>query len=128
MISISEVITESFRDRLLHKAEQLLEEEHEVHFNYARRILQFLQNVKLRYHPVLEKCNRIFLKSASHLDVHSISHIFGLYEQLGFGSAEFCLVAKQLLSEAIDDYYDPEIFAKLFFCLGPLAGSKVRER
>uniref|UniRef100_A0A8C5IIP3 FAST kinase domains 1 n=1 Tax=Junco hyemalis TaxID=40217 RepID=A0A8C5IIP3_JUNHY len=128
MISISEVITESFRDRLLHKAEQLLEEEHEVHFNYARRILQFLQNVKLRYHPVLEKCNRIFLKSASHLDIHSISHIFGLYEQLGFGSAEFRLIAKQLLSEAIDDYYDPETFPKLFFSLGPLAEPKVRER
>lgn len=128
MISISDVITESFRDRLLHKAEQLLEEKNEVHFNYARRILQFLQNVKLRYHPLLEKCNRIFLENASHLDIHSISHIFGLYEQLGFDNAEFRLIAKQLLSETIDDYYDPETFAKLFFALGPMAGSKVRER
>ncbi|XP_030134291.4 FAST kinase domain-containing protein 1, mitochondrial isoform X2 [Taeniopygia guttata] len=128
MLSISEVITESFRDRLLHKAEQLFEEEHEVHFNYARRILQFLQNVKLRYHPVLEKCNRIFLESASHLDIHSISHIFGLYEQLGFDNAEFRLITKQLLSKTIDDYYDPETFTKLFFSLGPMAGSKVRER
>ncbi|NWS83926.1 FAKD1 protein, partial [Toxostoma redivivum] len=128
MISISEVITESFRDRLLHKAEQLLEEKDEVHFNYARRILQFLQNVKLRYHPLLEKCNRIFLENASHLDIHSINHIFGLYEQLGFDSAEFRLIAKQLLSETIDDYYDPETFTKLFSSLGPMAGSKVRER
>uniref|UniRef100_A0A8C3DAT9 FAST kinase domains 1 n=1 Tax=Corvus moneduloides TaxID=1196302 RepID=A0A8C3DAT9_CORMO len=128
MISISDVITESFRDRLLHKAQQLLEEKNEVHFNYARRILQFLQNVRLRYHPLLEKCNRIFLESASHLDIHSISHIFGLYEQLGFDNAEFRLIAKQLLSETIDDYYDPETFAKLFFALGPMAGSKVRER
>ncbi|NWR43596.1 FAKD1 protein, partial [Regulus satrapa] len=128
MISISEVITESFRDRLLYKAEQLLEEKNEVHFNYARRILQFLQNVKLRYHPLLEKCNRIFLESASHLDIHSISHIFGLYEQLGFDNAELRLIAKQLLSESIDDHCDPETFAKLFFSLGPMAGSKVRER
>ncbi|NXA77205.1 FAKD1 protein, partial [Thryothorus ludovicianus] len=128
MISISEVITESFRDRLLHKAEQLLEEKDEVHFNYARRILQFLQNVKLRYHPLLEKCNKIFLESASQLDIHSISHIFGLYEQLGFDNAEFRLIAKQLLSETVDDHYDPETFAKLFFSLGPMAGSKVRER
>ncbi|XP_066178942.1 FAST kinase domain-containing protein 1, mitochondrial [Sylvia atricapilla] len=128
MVSISEVITESFRDRLLHKAEQLLEEKDEVHFNYARRILQFLQNARLKYHPLLGKCNRIFLESASHLDIHSISHIFGLYEQLGFDNAEFRLIAKQLLSEAIDDCYDPETFAKLFFSLGPMAGSKVRER
>ncbi|NXH76453.1 FAKD1 protein, partial [Hydrobates tethys] len=128
MISISDVISQSFQDRLLHKAEQLLEEKDEVHFNYAKRILQFLQNVKLRYHPLVEKCNRIFLKSASHLDVHSVSLIFGLYEQLGFDNAEFRLVAKQLLSETIDDYYDPETFAKLFFTLGPMAGSKVRER
>ncbi|KAF4796846.1 FAST kinase domain 1 [Turdus rufiventris] len=125
MISISEVITESFRDRLLHKAEQLLQEKDEVHFNYARRILQFLQNVKLRYHPLLEKCNKIFLENASDLDIHSISHIFGLYEQLGFDSAEFRLVVKELLSETIDDNYDPETFAKLFFSLGPMAGSKV---
>ncbi|XP_014735673.1 PREDICTED: FAST kinase domain-containing protein 1 isoform X1 [Sturnus vulgaris] len=128
MVSISEVITESFRDRLLHKAEQLLEETDEVHFNYARRVLQFLQNVKLRYHPLIEKCNRIFLENASHLDIHSISHILGLYEQLGFDSAEFRLIAKHLLSETIDDYYDPETFAKLFSSLGPMAGSKVRER
>ncbi|NXY21617.1 FAKD1 protein, partial [Atrichornis clamosus] len=128
MISISDVISESFRDRLLHKAEQLLEERDEIHLNYARRILQFLQNVKLRYRPLLEKCNRIFLKNASHLDIHGISHIFGLYEQLGFDNAEFCLIAKQLLTETIDDYYDPETFAKLFSALGPIAGSKVRER
>ncbi|KAM6260286.1 FAST kinase domain-containing protein 1, mitochondrial isoform 1-T4 [Spheniscus humboldti] len=128
MISISDVISQSFRDRLLQKAGQLLEEKDEVHFNYAKRILQFLQNVKLRYHPLLEKCNKIFLKSASRLDIHSISLIFGLYEQLGFDNAEFRLVAKQLLSETIDDYYDPETFAKLFFTLGPMAGSRVRER
>ncbi|NXV84645.1 FAKD1 protein, partial [Calonectris borealis] len=128
MISISDVISQSFRDRLLNKAEQLLEEKDEVHFNYAKRILQFLQNVKLRYHPLVEKCNRIFLKSASRLDIHSISLIFGLYEQLGFDNAEFRLVAKQLLSETIDDYYDPEMFAKLFFTLGPMAGSNIRER
>ncbi|XP_074729358.1 FAST kinase domain-containing protein 1, mitochondrial isoform X1 [Strix uralensis] len=127
MISISDVISQSFRDRLLQKAGQLLEEK-EVHFNYAKRILQFLQNVKLRYHPLLERCNKIFLKNTSRLDVHSISLIFGLYEQLGFDSAEFRLVAKQLLSGAIDDYYDPETFAKLFFTLAPLAGSTVRER
>lgn len=128
MISISGVISQSFRDRLLHKAEQLLEEKDEAHLNYAKRILQFLQNFQLRYHPLLEKCNRIFLKSASCLDVHSISLIVGLYEQLGFDSAEFRLVAKRLLSETMDDSYDPETFVKLFCTLGPMAGSKVRER
>ncbi|NWW89358.1 FAKD1 protein, partial [Rhynochetos jubatus] len=128
MISISDVISQSFQHRLLHKAGQLLEEKDEVHFNYAKRILQFIQNVKLRHHPLLEKCNQIFLKSASHLDIHSISLIFGLYEQLGFDNAEFRLAAKQLLAETIDDYDDPETFSKLFFTLGPMAGSKVRER
>ncbi|NXS70245.1 FAKD1 protein, partial [Pandion haliaetus] len=128
MISISGVISQCFRDRLLCKAGQLLEEKDEVHFNCAKRVLQFLQNVKLRYHPLLEKCNKIFLKSASHLDIHSISLILGLYEHLGFDNAEFRLVAKQLLSETIDDYYHPKTFVKLFFILGPMAGSKVRER
>ncbi|NXY87475.1 FAKD1 protein, partial [Alcedo cyanopectus] len=128
MISISDVISQSFCDRLLHKAEQLLEEDNQVHFNDAKKILQFLQNVKLTYHPLLEKCNRIFLRSTSCLDIHSLTLISGLYKQLGFDSAEFRLVVKQLLSETIDDYCDPETFAKLFFTLGPMAGSKVRER
>ncbi|NXD06128.1 FAKD1 protein, partial [Nothocercus nigrocapillus] len=128
MVSISHVISQSFRDRLIQKAEQLMGAEDEVHFNYARRIALFLQNVKLAYCPLLEKCNKIFLKSTCHLDIHNISLISGLYEQLGFDNAEFRLVAKQLLSESIDDYNDPETFTKLFFALGPMAGPKVRER
>lgn len=126
MISVSGVISRNFQDRLLQKVEQLLGEE--VHFNYAKRIVQFLQLSKLAYPSLLEKCNKVFLKSTSHLDLDNISLIFGLYEQLGFDSAEFRLIAKQLLSESIDDYHDPESFAKLFFVLGPMAGSKVRER
>ncbi|NXH14711.1 FAKD1 protein, partial [Bucco capensis] len=128
MVSISDVVSQRFRGRLLHKAGQLLEEKDEVHFNYARRVLHFLQNVKLRYHPLLEKCNKIFVKSTSCLDIHNISLIYVMYEQLGFDSAEFRLVAKQLLSETIDNYDDPETFAKLFFTLGPMARSKVRQR
>ncbi|NWI20702.1 FAKD1 protein, partial [Crypturellus soui] len=128
MISISDVISQNFRDRLIQKAEQLLGAGDEVHFNYARRIALFLQSVKLTYRPLLEKCNKIFLKSACHLDIHNISLIFGLYEQLGFDNAEFRLVAKQLLSKSIDDYNDPETFTKLFFALGPMAGPKIRER
>ncbi|XP_010215781.1 PREDICTED: FAST kinase domain-containing protein 1 [Tinamus guttatus] len=128
MISISDVISLSFRDRLIQKAEELLGAEDEDHFNYARRIVQFLQNVKLAHRPLLEKCNKIFLKSACHLDIHNICLIFGLYEQLGFDNAEFRLITKQLLSKSIDDYNDPETFTKLFFALGPMAGPKVRER
>ncbi|OXB60614.1 hypothetical protein ASZ78_001147 [Callipepla squamata] len=126
MISVSDVISQSFQDRLLQKAEQLLGGE--VHFNYAKRIVQFLQLIKLSYPPLLEKCNKIFLKNTSHLDLDNISLIFGLYEQLGFDNAEFRLIAKQLLSQSIDDYHEPEAFAKLFFVLGPMAGSKVKER
>ncbi|NXN94199.1 FAKD1 protein, partial [Rhinopomastus cyanomelas] len=127
MTSISDVISQSFRDRLLHKAGQLLEGSDEVPFNSAKRMLQFLQNVKLSYHPLLEKCNKIFLRSASHLDIHSFNCIFRLYEQLGVENAEFRVVAKQLLSETIDDSYDPDTFTRLFSTLGPMAGSKVRE-
>ncbi|NWX82235.1 FAKD1 protein, partial [Nothoprocta pentlandii] len=128
MISISDVVSQSFQDRLIQKAEQLLGAKDEVHFNYARRIALFLQNIKLPHRPLLEKCNKIFLKSAYHLDIHNISLIFGLYEQLGFENAEFRLVAKQLLSKSIDDYNDPETFTKLFFALGPMAEPTVRER
>ncbi|KAM8806539.1 FAST kinase domain-containing protein 1, mitochondrial [Eudromia elegans] len=128
MVSISDIISQTFRDRLIQKAEQLMGAEDEVSFNHARRIALFLQNVKLAYRPLLEKCNKIFLRRACQLDIHNISLLFGLYEQLGFDNAEFRLVAKQLLSKSIDDCNDPETFTKLFFTLGPMAEPNVRER
>ncbi|XP_015724037.1 FAST kinase domain-containing protein 1, mitochondrial isoform X1 [Coturnix japonica] len=126
MICISDVISRSFQGRLVQKVDQLLGEE--VHFNYAKRIVQFLQLNKLTHPPLLEKCNKIFLKSTAHLDLDNITLIFGLYDQLGFDNAEFRLFAKQLLSESIENCHDPEAFTKLFFVLGPMAGSEIRER
>ncbi|XP_053900355.1 FAST kinase domain-containing protein 1, mitochondrial isoform X2 [Malaclemys terrapin pileata] len=128
MVSISGVISQSFQEQLIQKAELLLETENCFHFNHARRMVQFLRNVRLTHRPLLEKCNKIFLKNLSQLDLESISHILTLYQTLQFNNTEFRLVIKQKLTETIDDCINPVSFTKLFAALGPLAGPEVRER
>ncbi|KAG6940078.1 FAST kinase domains 1 [Chelydra serpentina] len=128
MISISGVISQSFQERLIQKAELLLETVNFIHFNHARRIVQFLRNVRLTYRPLLEKCNKVFLENHSKLDVDNISLILGLYQSLQFNNTEFRLVIKQKLTESIDDCNNTVSFTKLFAALGPMAGPEVRER
>ncbi|XP_037768429.2 FAST kinase domain-containing protein 1, mitochondrial isoform X4 [Chelonia mydas] len=128
MINISGVISQSFRERLIQKAELLLETVNFIHFNHARRMVQFLRNVRLTYRPLLEKCNKVFLENPSQLDLENISLILGLYQSLQFNNTEFRLVIKQKLTETIDDCNNPVSFTKLFAALGPMAGPEVRER
>ncbi|XP_077686208.1 FAST kinase domain-containing protein 1, mitochondrial isoform X3 [Eretmochelys imbricata] len=128
MINISGVISQSFRERLIQKAELLLETVNFIHFNHARRMVQFLRNVRLTYRPLLEKCNKVFLENPSQLDLENISLILGLYQSLQFNNTEFRLVVKQKLTETIDDCNNPMSFTKLFGALGPMAGPEVRER
>nr|XP_048725945.1 FAST kinase domain-containing protein 1, mitochondrial-like [Caretta caretta] len=128
MINISGVISQSFRERLIQKAELLLETVNFIHFNHARRMVQFLRNVRRTYRPLLEKCNKVFLENPSQLDLENISLILGLYQSLQFNNTEFRLVIKQKLTETIDDCNNPMSFTKLFAALGPMAGPEVRER
>uniref|UniRef100_A0A8C4YCT1 FAST kinase domains 1 n=1 Tax=Gopherus evgoodei TaxID=1825980 RepID=A0A8C4YCT1_9SAUR len=128
MISISSVISRNFRERLIQKAELLLETVNFISFNHARRMVQFLRNVRLTYRPLLEKCNKVFLENPSQLDLENISLILGLYQSLQFNNTEFRLVIKQKLMETIDDCNNPVSFTRLFAALGPMAGQEVRER
>uniref|UniRef100_A0A8C0GLK0 FAST kinase domains 1 n=1 Tax=Chelonoidis abingdonii TaxID=106734 RepID=A0A8C0GLK0_CHEAB len=128
MISISSVISQNFRERLIQKAELLLETVNSISFNHARRMVQFLRNVRLTYRPLLEKCNKVFLGNPSQLDLENISLILGLYHSLQFNNTEFRLVVKQKLTETIDDCNNPVSFTRLFAALGPMAGQEVRER
>ncbi|XP_038278258.1 FAST kinase domain-containing protein 1, mitochondrial isoform X3 [Dermochelys coriacea] len=128
MINISGVISQSFRERLIQKAELLLETVNFIHFNHARRMVQFLRNVRLTHRPLLEKCNKVFLENPSQLDLENISLILGLYQSLQFNNTEFRLVIKQKLTETIDDCNNPVSFTKLFAALGPMAGPEVQER
>nr|XP_005290470.1 FAST kinase domain-containing protein 1, mitochondrial isoform X1 [Chrysemys picta bellii]XP_008176640.1 FAST kinase domain-containing protein 1, mitochondrial isoform X1 [Chrysemys picta bellii]XP_008176641.1 FAST kinase domain-containing protein 1, mitochondrial isoform X1 [Chrysemys picta bellii]XP_023970587.1 FAST kinase domain-containing protein 1, mitochondrial isoform X1 [Chrysemys picta bellii]XP_023970589.1 FAST kinase domain-containing protein 1, mitochondrial isoform X1 [Chrysemys len=128
MVSISGVISQSFQEQLIQKAELLLETENCFHFNHARKMVHFLRNVRLTHRPLLDKCNKIFLKNLRQLDLESISHILTLYQTLQFNNTEFRLVVKQKLTETIDDCINPVSFTKLFAALGPMAGPEVRER
>ncbi|XP_060113413.1 FAST kinase domain-containing protein 1, mitochondrial [Heteronotia binoei] len=128
MVSISGVISQSFRDRLIQKAEFLLETMDPIPVNHARRFVQFLQHIKFRHRPLLQKCNKVFLQNANQLDVDNIYIILGLYQLLQFHNTEFRLTAKQKLTEMMDDCTSPAGFTRLFAALAPVAGPKVREQ
>uniref|UniRef100_A0A5F9D3P1 FAST kinase domains 1 n=1 Tax=Oryctolagus cuniculus TaxID=9986 RepID=A0A5F9D3P1_RABIT len=128
MVSISSLISQHFQEQLVKKAEVLFDTINHCDINIARRIVQFLRNVNCSYYPLLERCNKVFLSNMSHLDLDSISKIFGLYQCLQFHSFEFITMAKERLTEMIPLFDHPASFAKLFVALGPIAGPKEKKQ
>lgn len=128
MVSISSLISQHFQEQLVKKAELLFDTIDSSQVNIARRIVQFLRNIKYCYYPLLERCNKIFLSHANHLDLESISKILSLYHFLQFHSFEFVLMAKKRLTEMIPLIDHPASFVKLFIALGPAAGPEEKKQ
>ncbi|XP_067843620.1 FAST kinase domain-containing protein 1, mitochondrial isoform X3 [Heptranchias perlo] len=128
MLSISGMISTCLRNCLIEKAEFLLDTRDTSQLNNARRIVQFLRNIKFNYRPLLEKCNTIFLQNIKSLDADDISIILGLYQSLHFNNCDFRLAAKWRLTELANVHTDPASFVRLFAALGPLSEPVVRER
>ncbi|XP_053554379.1 FAST kinase domain-containing protein 1, mitochondrial [Bombina bombina] len=126
MVSICSVISPRLRDRLVEKAECMMDDVPQ--YNHARRIVQFLRNIKYTYRPLLEKCNKIFLQSINHMDLENLCIIIGLYQSLQFNNCEFRLMAKTRLTQSVDDCDDVASFTKVFAALGPMAMQETRER
>ncbi|XP_075385590.1 FAST kinase domain-containing protein 1, mitochondrial isoform X2 [Tenrec ecaudatus] len=122
MVSTSSLISRRFRERLVNKTELLIDTLDSSQVNVARRILQFLRNVKYNHQPLLEKCNTVFLNNMNDLDLDSISKVKELYQSLQFHSFEFLQTAKKKLTAMIPLCDDPAGLVKLFVVLGPLAG------
>ncbi|MBZ3890906.1 FAST kinase domain-containing protein 1, partial [Sciurus carolinensis] len=121
MVSISSLISQHFREQLLNKTEILFDNLSSSEVDIAKRIVRFLKNVKYRYYPLLERCNKVFLNNMNHLDLDSISKILGWYHFLQFHSFEFMIVAKKKLTQMIPLFDHPASFVKLFVALGPVA-------
>ncbi|XP_007943605.1 FAST kinase domain-containing protein 1, mitochondrial [Orycteropus afer afer] len=128
MVSTSSLISRHFRERLVNKAELLFDTIDSSQVNISKRIVQFLRNVKYSYYPLLERCNEVFLRNVSHLDLNSICKILDLYRFLQFHSFEFSRIARKKLTEMIPLYDDPDGFVKLFVTLGPMAGPEKKEQ
>lgn len=129
MVSISSIISQCFQERLVNKTELLFDGVDSSKVNSARRILLFLRNVRRSYYPLLERCNRVFLSSLSHLDLEAICRIFSLYQSLQFHSFEFIEVARSRLVEMIPwSSGHPASFVRLFATLGPVAGPEIRKQ
>ncbi|CAL8370180.1 unnamed protein product [Arctogadus glacialis] len=127
MISVSPMVSPRLRDRLLDRADHLLDSMDPVKYNNPRRVVQFLRNIRFGRRPLLEKCNRILLRSVPRMDAENLSIIMGLYQSLQFNNCEFRLAAKQRLTELIDSSTDPAAFTKLFVALCPMASAEIRE-
>uniref|UniRef100_A0A8D2LV35 FAST kinase domains 1 n=1 Tax=Varanus komodoensis TaxID=61221 RepID=A0A8D2LV35_VARKO len=128
MSSISSVISKNLQNRLMQKAEGALENIELVSSDHAMHFVQFLRNIKLQHHPLLDKCNRVFLRDAKQLDVEELSTILQLYHSLRFNNSAFRLVAKQRLMAIMDECNNPLSFTQLFAALAPMAGPAVREQ
>nr|XP_040150371.1 FAST kinase domain-containing protein 1, mitochondrial isoform X4 [Ictidomys tridecemlineatus] len=128
MVNISSLISQHFQEQLVNKTELLFDNMSSPEVDIAKRIVQFLQNVKYRYYPLLERCNKVFLDNMNHLDLDSISKIFDEYQFLQFYSFEFVIVAKKRLTEMIPLFDNPASFVKLFVALGPVAGPEEKKQ
>lgn len=128
MVSISSLISQRFQEQLVNKAELLFDTIDSSHVNIARRIVQFLRNIKYSYYPLLERCNKVFLSNVANLDLESISKILSLYHSLQFHSFDFILMAKRRLTKMIPLFDQPASFVKLFVALGPVAGPEEKKQ
>nr|KAF6494860.1 FAST kinase domains 1 [Rousettus aegyptiacus] len=128
MVSISSLISQRFQDQLVNKTELLFDTIDSSQVNIARRIVQFLRNIKYSYYPLLERCNKVFLSHVNDLELESISKILSLYHFLQFHSFEFVLMAKKRLTEMIPQLDRPASFVKLFVALGPMAGPEEKKQ
>ena len=128
MVSISSLISQRFQEKLVNKAELLFDTMDSSQVNTARRIVQFLRNIKYSYYPLLERCNKVFLNNMNHLDLDSISKILNLYHSLQFHSFEFILMTKKRLTEMSPLFDHPASCVKLFVALGPMAGPEEKKQ
>ncbi|KAK2499575.1 hypothetical protein MC885_001017 [Smutsia gigantea] len=128
MVNISSLISQRFQEQLVSKTEQLFDTIDSSQVDVAKRIVQFLQNIKCSYYPLLEKCNEVFLRNVNHLDLESISKILSLYNSLQFHSFGFIIMAKKRLTEMIPLFDHPASFVKLFVALGPIAGPEEKKQ
>lgn len=128
MVNISSLISQRFQEQLVNKTELLFDTIDPSQVNTARRIVQFLRNIKYSYYPLLERCNQVFLSNMNHLDLDFISKILSLYHSLQFYNFQFFLMAKKRLTEMIPLFDHPANFVKLLVALGPLAGPQEKDR
>uniref|UniRef100_A0A8C9SJS9 FAST kinase domains 1 n=1 Tax=Scleropages formosus TaxID=113540 RepID=A0A8C9SJS9_SCLFO len=127
MVSVSTLASPHLRDRLIERADALLDTMNPSLHRNSRRVVQFLRNIRYCYRPLLEKCNRVFLHGIGDMDAESIGIILGLYQSLQFNSCDFRLAVRERLAELSDTCTDPNSFSKYFAALGPLARLETRE-
>ncbi|XP_074255611.1 FAST kinase domain-containing protein 1, mitochondrial isoform X1 [Saimiri boliviensis] len=128
MVNISSLISRHFQEQLVNKTELLFDTMDSSEVDFAKRIVQFLRNIRYCYQPLLERCNNVFLSNVDQLDLDSISKILSLHKFLQFNSFKFIMVAKKKLTEMIPLLNDPASFVKLFVALGPIAGPEEKKQ
>ncbi|KAG8432410.1 hypothetical protein GDO86_016889 [Hymenochirus boettgeri] len=128
MVSISSVISPALRERLIKKADSIMDTNNITHINYPRRIVQFLRSIKYTHRPLLDKCNQVFLQNIDRMDPESLSIIVGLYQSLQYNNSGFRLMARARLIDTMDHCEDVTSFTKLFTALGPMASQETKEK
>ncbi|KAM9804446.1 FAST kinase domain-containing protein 1, mitochondrial [Neosynchiropus ocellatus] len=127
-ISICSLMSPRLRDALIDRTDLLLDTMNPNNNNSARRIVQFLRNIKCHHRPLLEKCNRVLLSNIDKLDAENLGIFLSLYQALQFNNYDLTLAAKRRLMELMDSSTDPISFTWLFGALAPMASAETREQ
>ncbi|KAM8856905.1 FAST kinase domain-containing protein 1, mitochondrial [Synchiropus picturatus] len=127
-VSICSLVSPRLRDALIDRADLLLDTMEPTNNNSARRIVQFLRNMKCSHRPLLEKCNRVLLSNIDKLNAENLGIFLGLYQALQFNNYDLTLAAKKRLLELMDCSTDPISFTRLFVALAPMASAETREQ
>ncbi|KAG8559716.1 hypothetical protein GDO81_017426 [Engystomops pustulosus] len=128
MMKTFPVTSAKLQQRLIQRAESLLENIDHVDVHSVRRIVQFLFFMKYDYQPLLDKCNHVFVRDIKKMSTDTMCIVTGLYRQMSFKQFEFLVLAKSALLEISDLWINAEHFGKIFCALFPMASQETRNR
>ncbi|KAM3917165.1 FAST kinase domain-containing protein 1, mitochondrial-like [Leptodactylus fuscus] len=128
MVKTFPVTSTNLQQRLIRKAESLLENSSHIDSHSVRRVVQFLFLMKYDYQPLLDKCNQIFVQNIDKMSTDTMCIVAGLYRQMAFKQFEFLVMAKSALLELSNLWNNAEHFGKIFCALFPMASQETRNK
>nr|DBA19807.1 TPA: hypothetical protein GDO54_015583 [Pyxicephalus adspersus] len=125
--SLYAVSSPRLQERLVRKTESSLENLDASHLENVVQLLEVFSRDNYNL-SVMKKCDRLFQKHASSMDLQTICTVMKLYQFLHFNNSEFIIEAQSKLMEEVNRCDHPGVFADLFVVLSPNVLSTVRER
>ncbi|XP_068101676.1 FAST kinase domain-containing protein 1, mitochondrial-like [Hyperolius riggenbachi] len=128
MVHLDNVLSSRLQDRLIAKADSLMDDSDELGFHTLRRLMQFLYKTDYRHLPLWEKCNQVALRKVHIMDSTTLCIIYQLYEMRCSRRSDFQVMACSRLLELLDICDNAQQFSFMFYTLYPVVAQETRER